>query len=297
MAEEAAFQSTGDRRLVAAVVSLFLPGAGHFVLGRLRRGCVFPAAIAVAILSIPITNVAGVLALPAVWLAAEIDVWLVRRVERRPAGEVVVQVGVLLGALIAFKFTVQRAYVEAYKIPSGGMIPTMLPGDHIYAEKFSYWFAAPRRGDVIVFRYPRERDKTFVKRVVALGGDDVAVLDGIVHVNGRPFARTNERDCRHFDYEEHRRTWFPKEARCVDESVDGRTYTVTYEPGGERDFPRTRVPEGTLFVLGDNRNNSHDSRFWGTVPVEDVIGRASFIWWSSSGPEGIRWGRIGQDLK
>jgi signal peptidase I len=181
-------------------------------------------------------------------------------------------VAVILAILI-------RAFiVQAFKIPSGSMESTLLVGDHILVNKFIYgvripfthlrWprFSSPSRGDVIVFVFPMDRSKDFIKRVVGVGGDTVEVVDKKVFVNGKELVEP---------YVQH--------------------ISPEIQPGSlsPRDnMPPIKVPKGYLFVMGDNRDASHDSRFWGFVPVEDVKGEAFLIYYSALRFPFIRWGRL-----
>ena len=158
------------------------------------------------------------------------------------------------------------------------MIPTLLIGDHILVCKLLYgiripftkerWprISNPKRGDVIVFVYPEDRTKDFIKRVVGVGGDTVEIKNKVVYINGKP----TENPHAHF-------------------------YSNVILPGDvtPRDnMPPVKVPKGYLFVMGDNRDYSHDSRFWGFVPVEDVKGEAFLIYYSAEHFPDIRWGRF-----
>jgi signal peptidase I len=181
-------------------------------------------------------------------------------------------VAVILAILI------RAVLVQAFKIPSSSMEPTLLVGDHILVNKFIYglrvpfttdrWprFSDPGRGDVIVFTFPEDRTKDFIKRVVAVGGDTVEVRNKKVILNGK------EVENPHAYYGDHR---------------------ILPPVQGPRDnMPLRRVPEGYLFVMGDNRDFSHDSRFWGLVPVEDVKGSAFLIYYSAGSFPGVRWDRF-----
>ena len=192
---------------------------------------------------------------------------------------------------------VLRAFVvEAFKIPSGSMIPTLQVGDYIFVNKFVYgvrvpftnWkladgIRAPRRGEVIVFVYPVEPDKDFIKRIVAVEGDSVEIVDNVVHVNGKPLAHTPQKDdCHYVDYDEGQRRWFTRGCDGVTETNGENQYTTVYrEDGLPSSFDKVIVPKGAVFVMGDNRDFSNDSRFWGFVPVENIKGRAMVIWWSA----------------
>jgi signal peptidase I len=205
-----------------------------------------------------------------------------------------------------------RAFVvEAFKIPSGSMIPTLQVGDHIFVNKFIYgirvpWsldlkfgmsYRKPRRGEVIVFIYPKEPDKDFIKRIVAIEGDTVEVRDNVLYVNDKPVARKHLDDCTYEDYEEQSARWEERRGECWSETLDdGTTYTTVFDKNGPAHSSRPQhVPPNSVFVMGDNRDNSHDSRFWGFVPFELIKGKAMVIWWSSGEPEG--WIRVARMFK
>jgi signal peptidase I len=167
--------------------------------------------------------------------------------------------------------------VQAFKIPSGSMLPTLQIGDHILVNKFIYgprlevpltqWsfgqlpgLREPRPGDIVVFVYPKERDKDFIKRIVAVGGQTIEVRGTRVLVNGS----------------------------VVDDP------NAHYAKRDHGDYGPFTVPAGHVFVMGDNRDESYDSRFWGPVPVEDIKGLALVIYWSWGGEHWVRWGRLGR---
>ena len=180
-------------------------------------------------------------------------------------------------------FVIRSFLVQAFKIPSGSMLPTLQIGDHILVNKFLYglrlpyplettlWeWQRPERGDVIVFIYPRDRSKDFIKRVVAVAGDSVEIRHKVVYING--------------------------------EKVEDPHATFKY---GDQEIPGPRdnlgpliVPEHKLFVMGDNRDESHDGRFWGFVDLDDVKGKAFLIYWSwDSEASWVRWGRLGDLIR
>jgi signal peptidase I len=195
------------------------------------------------------------LTIPTFILLAAVGLGLVRVLLRRTAllpapwrHAVLETVDATLVAAV-LSFLIITFVVQAFYIPTGSMAPTLQVGDRILVAKFAYRFRNVRRGDVIVFRYPLASSKDFVKRVVALAGETVELREGLVLIDGRPLSER-----------------YPTPLGGGD-----RACTSTYGP--------QRVPEGHLFVLGDNRCNSEDSRFFGFVPERNVIGRALVIYW------------------
>lgn len=198
------------------------------------------------------------------------------------------------GIALLIALVVRTLVIQAFKIPSRSMEDTLLIGDHIFVNKFLFGyhipftkgrvlqFATPRRGDIIVFVYPVEPEKDFIKRVVGVPGDTVEVRQKRVYINGQML---EENYARYAD------------GNMIDGFVRARD-----------NLPPIKVPPEKLFVMGDNRDRSYDSRFWGFVDMDAVIGKAIFIYFSidwSRGvrwsevwryPELVRWGRIGQLL-
>jgi len=157
---------------------------------------------------------------------------------------------------------IRAFFIQAFKIPSGSMKPTLQEGDKIMVNKLLFGpkipftdyrlpaLRGPRRGDIIVFVYPVD-GRDFIKRLAAVGGETIEIADGNILINGEPIKD-------------------PPEIL--------RTYYYNRSVYGQRDRP-IGVPEENYFVLGDNSNSSQDSRYWGFVPEENIIGRAMFIWW------------------
>ncbi|MFH1242271.1 MAG: signal peptidase I [Pseudomonadota bacterium] len=156
--------------------------------------------------------------------------------------------------------------VQAFKIPSGSMEPTLLVGDHILVNKFIYGIkipftndtiipiSKPKRDDVIVFIYPVDKSKDFIKRAIGLPGDTIEITGNKIHINGEEYKDENG--------------FYSRQG-----NGSGRYI-------GKANFGPVTVPEGHLFVMGDNRNHSYDSRFWGFVPIHSVKGKAFIIYWS-----------------
>jgi signal peptidase I len=178
-----------------------------------------------------------------------------------------------------------RAYfIQAFKIPSGSMIPTLLIGDHILVNKFIYGttlplsdrrvlvFRKPEKGDIIVFKYPEDRKRDFIKRVIAVEGDVIESKNKVIYVNGK----------------------------AVDEPYAQHTDT-SLRPGGiePRDnFGPRIVPKEKYFMMGDNRDQSYDSRYWGYVDIRDIRGEALIMYWSWDGKNHWpRFERIGRLVK
>ena len=152
---------------------------------------------------------------------------------------------------VAVAMLIRTFIMAPFKIPSGSMRPTLIEGDRILVNKFVYRFQEPERGDIIVFRYPLDRKRPFIKRLVGKGGDTVTIQDGQIIVNGHPL-----------------------DGRGIFEK---NVYLNQGDYGQEGQV--IQVPIDALFVLGDNSQASSDSRFWGFVPKPLLIGRAMCIFW------------------
>lgn len=183
----------------------------------------------------------------------------------------------IVTALILALF-IRAYFIQAFKIPSGSMIPTLLIGDHILVNKFIYGtkipfsdrrvfvFRKPKRGDIIVFKYPEDPSRDFIKRVVAVEGDMIESKNKVIYVNGKP---VNE------PYAQH---------------TDNSLRVVGIEP--RDNFGPYIVPKGKYFMMGDNRDQSYDSRYWGYVDMKDIKGEALIIYWSWDNNK--YWPRLGR---
>lgn len=182
--------------------------------------------------------------------------------------------------VILIVLVVRSFLVEPFRIPSASMMPTLLAGDFILVNKFSYGirlpvanvkiFGAgqPERGDVTVFRYPEDPSVAFIKRIVGLPGDRLRYENKVLFINDKPAIQSQVPEGQ----------WESERLYTRIERIDDREHRVlvrAYGPAGSLEWT---VPEGHYFVLGDNRDNSRDSRFWGFLPDENLIGRAFFIW-------------------
>ena len=212
-----------------------------------------------------------------------------------------------------------RAFViEAFKIPSGSMIPTLSVGDHIFVNKFAYGLripltkiravkiGEPKRGDVVVFIYPVDEGKDFIKRVVGIPGDRVRIEGNEVWVNGERIKRLPLEvsqypgDKRRLVVRDGTQRTIPsspgwRDFDYYEERIGEADHVVQYEKNLDRQAYEVVVPPGNYFVIGDNRDNSADSREWGFVPGENVKGRAMFVWLSLDRDHGgIRWHEFGR---
>jgi len=172
-----------------------------------------------------------------------------------------------------------RAFVaQAYNIPSGSMKPTLLVGDFILVNKLVYRFSEPQRGDIVVFKYPIDPNIDFIKRIVALPGEEVEVRNNQVFINGKPLplievGRGEENGVRKVIYEE-----------VMPEGIKHKVQFYEDFPFSKRDFGPVVVPPNHYFVMGDNRDNSEDSRYWGFLPRENIVGKAFVIYFSGDVP-------------
>ena len=213
--------------------------------------------------------------------------------------------------VIVIVFVLRSFLFEPFKIPSGSMIPTLEIGDLILVNKFHYGIRLPvinkkivdnnpvRRGDVMVFRYPADPSIDFIKRVVGVPGDQITYVNQRLSVNGKPVPLTALEDY----YDEDRRTYSKQFVEQLDPGVEHRLLVDPTLPsfylGRARKFPMSEncqysaegvsctIPAGRYFMMGDNRDNSEDSRFWGFVPDENIVGRAFFIWMNFGNPKRI----------
>jgi signal peptidase I len=217
-----------------------------------------------------------------------------------------------LGMALVLFLLIRTFLLEAFQIPSGSMERTLLAGDFLFVNKAVYGaqipgttarlpaFSSPQRGDVIVFAYPKDPTLNYVKRVVGVGGDTVAMDAGDLYVNGlrrdEPYVQHTDpaRDGYDDDFD-----W--QRAHLVDRSPDERR---RYRPRRDTWGPLL-VPAGKFFVLGDNRDNSADSRYWGFVDADAVKGRPLLVYFSydrgTADPfpwlTDIRWGRLGSLIR
>jgi signal peptidase I len=207
-----------------------------------------------------------------------------------------------LGLALLLVFMIRSSVIEAFKIPSGSMIPTLLIGDHIFVNKFAYGFKIPfsdlftsspiyvvkrdppKRGDIIVFMYPKDESFYYIKRVVGIPGDTIEIKNKVLHINGQAVSReplgAGDADKVFQSLDDPR--YSRNNLELYKEHLDSADHVIMLDKNnflGDSEGPRT-VPADSLFVMGDNRDFSNDSRFWGFVPMRNVKGKAIVIWLS-----------------
>jgi signal peptidase I len=277
----------------AAALSLVSTGLGHLYCGRIVRGVALfcasllfaPFAIALALLApatpVLVALILGFVAVVGLYLFAVIDAW---RLARATEGSFTPHdynnsvVYLLLGLVGLIYPAAALAYLrghvfEAFYVPSSSMVPTILDGDRVLANKVAL-ASMPQRGDVVIFRVPSRRGQNWIKRVIGLPGDRVAVRGGEVFVNGKKLERDRMPDS-HLGA-------LGKQVRgkVYTETLAGRRYLIQLGGGEERaaDFAEKTVPEGCYFLLGDNRDNSLDSRELGFIARHDVVGEVTYVY-------------------
>ncbi len=207
-----------------------------------------------------------------------------------------VDLGRSLFPVILIVLVIRSFVVEPFRIPSGSMLPTLEAGDFILVSKFGYGLRLPvthqliapigdpERGDVAVFRYPVEPSQDYIKRIVGMPGDTIGYVNKRLVINGEPVPVESMGPwIEDADFTEFR-----------ERLGDGWHQALVHSQSSVRDFSFT-VPEDHYFVMGDNRDRSSDSRFWGPVPRDHLVGRAFFIWLSWNG--GPNWSRMGDVIR
>jgi signal peptidase I len=210
--------------------------------------------------------------------------------------------------IILVVFLLRSFLVEPFKIPSGSMIPTLLVGDFILVNKFTYGIRVPvankklldinqpQRGEVMVFRYPENPTLDYIKRVVGVPGDRVEYRNKRLTINGQLVAVEQDQDYQYVDGG----LSFVKSIR-FQETLGGHRHSIIINPeapglqlAGVKQFPQREncvyneqdfdclVPPGNYFMMGDNRDSSSDSRYWGFVPEQNIVGKAFLVWWNFS---------------
>ena len=220
-----------------------------------------------------------------IWL---LDIAVLRK-KRTPGAKdpVLVEYSKSFFPVILLVFLIRSFIAEPFKIPSGSMMPTLLAGDFILVNKFTYGLRVPilnntfievnhpKRGDVFVFHYPPDPSIDYIKRVVGVPGDKILYQDKQLYINGQKMDMTFLDD---YQYES---VGFNQvHAKRYSEQLGDVKHDVLIEESSFSKEGGVEVPPGHYFAMGDNRDNSKDSRYWGFVPERNLVGKAFFIWWN-----------------
>ncbi|HLE41145.1 MAG TPA: signal peptidase I [Nitrospirota bacterium] len=214
----------------------------------------------------------------------------------------------LIAAVVAL--LIRQFVVQAFKIPSASMVPTLRIGDHLLVNKFVYGapvdipftnitlfhmpgFRKPQRGEIIVFKFPLDEDKNFIKRIVGVPGDKIQIKKGKLLINDEavPLSDLGTYD----DKDQSSGSFSFSRAELLEEQLGAVKHHILYlHDQSDANFGPELVPKESVFVMGDNRDNSQDSRVWGFVKYHKILGRALIIYWSWDGNDSwVRWKRIG----
>ena len=275
------------RPWVAVLLNVLAVGLGHIYAGEAKRGIILFFAIWLSLfvmvlvylkpLPSGLNLVVPLLLFLALFLWSYIDAAVMARRHRRdytlkPYNKwylyllIILFVHMVVNPLLSVG--VRNCFVQAYRIPSSSMSPTVLSDDYILVNKLLYHWNAPARGEIIVYHDPVAGERDYLKRIVGLPGETIQMRDRVITVDGAPIG---DEPYAHYD-----------------EPGQG---------GGTDDFGPFRIPEGAYFTLGDNRLNSSDSRAHGPVPFDLIRGKAYQIYWSWESTAEVRWGRIGTMLE
>ena len=199
-------------------------------------------------------------------------------------------------------FLLRSFVIEPFRIPSGSMLPSLYIGDFILVSKFSYGLrlpilntrvmpvGEPERGDVMVFRFPKDPSTNFIKRVIGLPGDVITYRGKRLTVNGEPVVVQKTELLPELTAQRGQRS-----LSSFLESIGQSEHAIVLDDNRHSRSLKVSVPPGHFFVMGDNRDHSNDSRYWGFVPKENIVGKAFFVWfsWDSPGGGGVNWHRLG----
>jgi signal peptidase I len=251
--------------------------------------------------SFPALMVTFVIVTGIIWLIDSIF-WAPKR-EKDASEPLVVEYARSFFPIILVVLVIRSFVVEPFRIPSASMLPTLHVGDFILVNKFSYGmrlpvtntkiinFGEPERGDVFVFRFPENPSVDYIKRVIGLPGDKIGYFNKTVYVNGEAMEQENK------EKTEDLFNLAPSRSKLHSEQLGEHKHDILVDMERHLVEGEWVVPEGHYFAMGDNRDNSNDSRFWGTVPEENLVGKAFFIWmswdWNSGG---IVWDRLGSSI-
>lgn len=291
---------------LAGLLSLMLPGLGQLYLGQPQKaltlfmvfsllsvpGFVIPTLYLPSVLMLPVLSLTLILSF-SIWLYAIVSAVTSAknqssynvRTWQSPIVYIAVFIVCNLVLLPLIIINVRQHQVQPFYIPSGSMQPTLKQGDYMFAD-MRYNCPRPlcvstvKHGDVAIFIYPNNRSRIYVKRIIGLPGDHIRIDGSKVFINDQLLSSVAASDSGN------------SESGVVVEKFDSREWLVSADSDSTQQLELT-VPDGDVFVLGDNRGKSNDSRVYGTVPLSDVLGKVRQLWFSKSA-DGIRWGRIGK---
>ena len=287
----------------AVILSVAATGVGHIYCGRLLKGLIlFFAGFAFApIIVITAQNasslsmlalvIASLLLLAGIFIYALIDAGLLAR-RSGPDYQLkeynrwyiyLLLIVVALSYPTNLASSIRENVLQPFKIPSQSMAPSILRGDRILLNKAIYKIKAPQRGDVVIFLYPDDRRLFFLKRIVALPGDTIEIHDNKILINDLPLSYSilTPKPEMNFDH--------GSVVQTLEEENNGCKYPILIDNAPTVNMPKTTVPHGSCFVLGDNRSHSKDSRSFGPIPLADVKGRVDYIYWPA-----LSWSRFGK---
>ncbi|SEA78294.1 signal peptidase I [Thiothrix caldifontis] len=291
--------------LLAVLMSALLPGLGQLYNGEFHKAVwlflgfalLTVPAIAIVALYLPVswtspTLFIGLVLLIALWIYGVINAW--RRARQQPdyvpknwqSGGIYVLVFLVCSviALPLLSAQIRQHAVESMLVPSSSMEPNVLKLDMIFVDKRYNRIGATqgiKRGDIAVFIYPNARNTYYIKRIIGLPGEKVSIQGAEVFINGKPLRLRTQ----------------PATDGLLVTETDGTISWKVFWNNKKQQLPQTElhIPPGQVFVLGDNRTDSNDSRFFGTVPLQDVVGKARQVWFSAQGNQ-VRWERLGKLL-
>ena len=299
MTDEIIYSQNRRQPWIAVMLSFVVPGLGHLYCGKIVRGLVLTFILAILsnliwasiVLFSPLkTYVFGMLLimLSVLSLTLAIDCYLIARrtkldYELKDYNRAVVYI--IWVVMITFStFTgmlyFRAKFLEVFIVPSASCYPTIVPGDRVLANKTIYRESNPQRGDNVIFLSPENRHIKNIKRVVALAGDTLEIKDGELYINDQKLQRNKLPDSE-LDKIRIKVDGTLLEGDLYQEINGDAVYNIFMTQAVKPDFEKITVPENHCFVLGDNRNNSHDSRDYGPVPLAALIGRADFLCWPS----------------
>jgi signal peptidase I len=292
--------------LMAAGMSLILPGFGQLYNGMVNRGLLvfmaftlvtlplvlwvtfsLPASMMLPLLTITVIVNAGI------WIYGIVDAWKIAKINEDyilrdwqiPAVYLLIFLSAIFYFVPSMSQYMRTNLIESFSVPSLAMTPSVLQGDIVFANKNYNCVGcaqAAKRGDIAIFINPNNRTQYHIKRIVGLPGDRIRMEGHELIVNSVSLSKSEVNKT--------------SETTIVSEKAGNAEYQVQYTGKYNRSFEEITVPNGEVFVIGDNRNNSKDSRHFGTVPLQDLVGKASQVWMSRS-EEGFRWDRFGLVVK